>query len=230
MRPYYVEDGITLYLGDSREIVPSLIAVDLILMDPPYGIGWSRGIHAARNSAPHEGIVGDSDTFLRDDLLLKFPDTPGIVFGSFYAPFPASLKQVLVWSKPGDSGVVGATTGFRRDVEPIFLVGPWPIRPVLWRSVLHSERGMSATTTETGHPHTKPIGLLSVLLERAPAGLVLDPFCGSGSTLVACKKDRRQAIGIEIEERYCEIAAKRLSQEVFDFGAPQPVNGALDKR
>jgi len=216
-KPYYSHAGITIYHGDCREVLASLWGVDLIVTDPPYGIGWTRGVNAARNSPSHAGIVGDEDTSLRDCVLRNFPEVPGIVFGSFYAPFPPFLRQVLVWSKPGDSGVVGSTTGFRRDVEPIFLTGPWPIRTVAWTSVLHSERGMSAATSETGHPHTKPLGLLSVLLERAPQGTVLDPFCGSGSTLVACKTQGRSSVGIEIEERYCEIAAKRLSQEVFDF-------------
>lgn len=124
-----------------------------------------------------------------------------------------------MWHKPADAGLVGSVTGFRRDAEPIFLIGPWPMRTCERSSVLHSSRGISATVTETGHPHTKPKGMLRDLLSFAPDGLVLDPFMGSGTTLRAAKDLGRRAIGIEIEERYCEIAAKRLAQGVLNLEA-----------
>lgn len=205
-----------IYHGDCREILP-MLEFDLVLTDPPYGIGWSRGVNQARNSKSHDGIVGDDDTSARDEALMLITG-PAIVFGSFYVPFPANTRQILVWNKPSDAGVVGSTTGYRRDVEPIFLVGLWPIRSVQWSSAIRSSRGISAVVSETGHPHTKPVELLEQLLRNAPYGKVCDPFCGSGSSLVAAKNLGREAIGIEIEEKYCEIAAKRLSQEVLQFG------------
>lgn len=217
MKPYYSEAGIEIYCGDCREVIPALPNVDVICTDPPYGINWSRGVHPARNSKAHTGIQGDSDTSLRDEVLRLVGVTPSIVFGSFYAPFPERIKQVLVWHKPPDSGLVGSVTGFRRDAEPIFLVGEWPIKTVEQSSVLRTIRGQSGTVTETGHPHTKPLSLLRKLLMAAPSGLILDPFSGSGSTLRAAKDLGRNAIGIEIEERYCEIAAERLRQGVLQF-------------
>jgi hypothetical protein len=218
--PYYERDGITIYHGDCREVLPLIApgSVDLVLTDPPYGIGWSRGVHTARNSKSHDGILNDHDTSTRDAALALVADVPAIVFGSFYAPYPANVRQVLIWQKPGDAGVVGSTTGFRRDAEPVFLVGPWPQRHVRWSSVLASFAGsISAVATETGHPHTKPLAMIRDLLERTQAETVLDPFMGSGTTLRAAKDLGRKAIGIEIEERYCEIAAKRLAQEVLDL-------------
>jgi len=220
MRPYYEHGGITIYHGDCRDLLPWSCAV--VVTDPPYGINWSRGVHAARQSKAHSGIAGDADTSARDWMLAVMRDTPAVVFGSFYAPFPAEVRQVLVWAKPSDAGVVGSTTGYRRDSEPVFLIGPWPPRSVRWSGILRSSHGgIAAIATETGHPHTKPVDLLRQLLGACPEGVVLDPFMGSGTTLVAAKFHGRQAIGIEIEERYCEIAARRLAQEVLplDFSA-----------
>ena len=217
MTPYYEEDGITIYHGDCRELLQEMPRVDLLLTDPPYGIGWSRGVNNQRASKSHIGIQNDEDTTCRDEALKILGDQRGIVFGSFYAPFPIGIKQVLVWNKPADSGLVGSVTGFRRDAEPIFLIGKWPTLTVRWGSVLHTSRGMSAITTETGHPHTKPIDLIESLILKTEVQTILDPFMGSGTTLVAAKNLGRKAIGIEIEERYCEIAAKRLAQSVLQF-------------
>lgn len=221
MTTYYEDDAVTIYHGDCREILPEQGGGSAVLVtDPPYGIAWRRGAHKARQSKAHTGIQGDATTEARDMVLALLPDLPGVVFGSFYAPFPASLKQVLVWRKPSDAGVVGSVTGYRRDAEPVFLVGPWPQRTVAWSSVLDpGVRGMAATTAATGHPHTKPVALLRDLIRHSPEGVVLDPFMGSGSTLRAAKDLGRKAIGIEIEERYCQIAAERMGQEVLDLGS-----------
>jgi DNA modification methylase len=216
MTPYYEHAGITIYHGDCREILCWTNA-DVLVTDPPYGIGWSRGVNNQRASKAHDGILNDHDTSARDVALRLFDGKPALVFGSFYAPFPEQINQVLVWHKPSDSGVVGSVTGFRRDAEPIFIVGAWPNRIVQWSSVLHTAGSISSVTSETGHPHTKPLSLLQRLILRCPNGAIADPFCGSGSTLVAAKNLGRTAIGVELDERYCEIAAKRLSQEVFDF-------------
>jgi DNA modification methylase len=217
MKPYYEEDGITIYHGDCREILPSLRRFDLLITDPPYGISWSRGTNHKRRGKEHTGIQNDHDTSCRDEVLENIGGL-GIVFGSFYAPFPARLKQVLVWQKPSDCGVVGSVTGYRRDAEPIFLVGDWPFRAVKWSSVFRIYRGMSTTARESGHPHSKSVALLESLIRNAgPVSSIIDPFMGTGSTIVAAKNLGRKAIGIEIEERYCEIAAKRLAQGVMEF-------------
>lgn len=219
MTPYYADDLVTLYHGDCLEVTEWLSA-DVLVTDPPYGIGWSigkrRGIHVSR---PHAGIANDQDTAARDQALSIWGDSrPSVVFGSWDAWFPAH-KQVLVWRKPPDAGVVGSTTGYRRDTELIFLCGPWPQRPASRSSVFVTDAGTRSyipLDRGQGHPHMKPVGLLSSLLEWTD-GAVADPFAGSGSTLVAAKALGRRAIGVELEERYCEIAAKRLAQSAFDF-------------
>lgn len=210
MRPYYEQDGIVIYHGDCRDVLDWLRA-DVIVTDPPYGIRWRRGVNHQRASKAHSGIENDNDTSARDEALALIGDKPALVFGSFYAPYPANVKQVLVWHKPPDAGVVGSVTGFRRDAEPIFIVGEWPQRTVKWSSVIKSGGGISAVVTATGHPHTKPQALMCRLLTETD-GLIADPFMGSGSTLVAAKRLGRQAIGVELNERYCEVAAERLRQ------------------
>jgi DNA modification methylase len=182
--------------------------------DPPYGIGWKRGQNNARNSKSHEGIKNDESTVCRDDAMEGFFNIPCIVFGSFYVKFPMKLKQVLVWHKPPDSGLVGSTTGYRRDAEPIFLCGEWPVVKCRQTSIIETTVGQSATTTETGHPHTKPVGLMRYLIEKIPLSpqTILDPFMGSGTTGVAAVQEGRKFIGIEIEPKYFDIACKRIEE------------------
>ena len=218
MKPYYEADGIVIYHGDCREILPGFRA-DVIVTDPPYGVAWSRNPGTCQGGGRgHSGIEGDRDTTVRDEML-AMTTIPAIVFGSFYAPFPANVRQVLVWHKPTGSGVVGAVTGYRRDVEPVFLCGDWPVVAVARSGLLPAgETSSRRLAFETEHPHTKPVGLLRHLIAACPDGVVLDPFAGSGSTLVAARQLGRRAIGIEIDERYCEMAARRLAQMVFDVG------------
>lgn len=217
MTPYYDDGRCVIYHGDCREIVDSL-AFDVVVTDPPYGIQWRQ--HGGgkngrtRGSRRHHGIAGDSDTSVRDAILERI-SVPAAVFGSFRAPAPHRVKQTLVYQKTPDAGLMGSVTGFRTDAEPIYLVGPWPVREVRWSSVLPSTIGLQRLLEEGQHPHAKPRDVLVRLLDACPPGIVLDPFMGAGATLVAAKWAGRKAIGIEIEERYCEIAARRLSQEVL---------------
>lgn len=224
MTPYYADDLVTLYHGDCRELLSMLgpNVADVLVMDPPYGIGWQQhggGVNGkTRGSKRHLGIVGDEDTSARDDVLAMTPGVRAAVFGSWRAQFPKGWRQVLVYQKSPDAGLMGSVTGFRTDAEPIFLVGPWPTRTVRWSSVLASRIGLQ-TLMSSGHPHAKPVDVLSRLIDAAPEGTVYDPFAGSGSTLVAAKSLNRRSIGIEVEERYCEVAANRLRQDVLGLSA-----------
>lgn len=213
--PYWTGDGITLWLGDCREVTEWL-AADVLVSDPPYGIGWKRGTNAARGSRSHAGIQGDADTSVRDEALSLWGDRPGVIFGSFYARQPEALRQVLIYRKPADAGVVGSTTGWRRDAEPIFLTGPWPLRSIRWTSVISSGARQQGTATGVsgryGHPHAKPVDVMETLIAACPLGVVADPFSGGGSTLIAARNQGRKAIGVELDERYCEQIAKRLAQ------------------
>jgi len=215
--PYYTDEYVTLYHGDCLEVTDWLSA-DVLVTDPPYGIGYRRGSNEARGSKHALGIVNDEDTSTRDKALAAWGDGPAVLFGSLTAPYPSPLRQVLIWQKPANAGVYGSTTGYRRDIEAIFLCGSWPVRSVRSSSVLRLASGSgNGPGKQTGHPHAKPFELMLRLIEPCPPGTIADPFAGSGSTLVAAKLLGRRAIGVEIDERYCEIAAGRLSQEVLDL-------------
>jgi hypothetical protein len=215
---YYSDDYVTLYHGKAEDYADYWCDADVLVTDPPYGIGWVKhgGGTGYTQSVKHLGIQNDHDTSVRDSILELWGDRPAIIFGSFRAPFPANVKQTLVWQKPVDAGVLGSTTGYRTDVELIFLTGKHPQRPPSKSSVLATRGGVSRYRTE--HPHSKPVSLLEELIEWTN-GVIADPFGGSGATLLAAKNLGRKSIGVELEERYCELIASRLSQEVLDFGA-----------
>lgn len=220
MKPYYQDDAVTLYQGDCREVTEWL-AADVLVTDPPYGIDWqissaSRERQGRRAQTP---IANDKDLAARDDILAAWGARPAIVFGATLKEHPASAKQILVWEKTLDSGVFGTVAGFRRNWEAIYLCGPWPAQPANRSSVIRSTASTTRNARDQGHAHSKPVGLMEVLIASTDQSAVIaDPFAGSGSTLVAAKALGRKAIGVELEERYCELIAGRLSQGVLDFG------------
>ncbi|WP_234803489.1 site-specific DNA-methyltransferase [Mycobacteroides abscessus] len=147
-------------------------------------------------------------------------DRPGVVFGDLLIQQPVNAVQCLVYAKAADAGIRGARAGFRRDAEAIYLTGPWPSAVGGDTSILRSGSWVAGPTSPAfrySHPHAKPVDLLERLIGSCPPGAVADPFAGSGSTLVAARNLRRGAIGVELEEKYCEIAARRLDQMILDF-------------
>lgn len=218
MSLYYQDDYVTLYHGDCREITEWLDA-DVLITDPPYGTQFSKdnpkGGYGRRQNAGlgPEGFViaNDGTTETRDQVLAMWADRgPKLLFGSPRMPDPpGTWADRLVWDKkrPGMNG------------------GPWRYRHEnIYVSVgflRTSDAAVSVLTCwpdQSEHIHAKPTALMVELVGAAPSGVIADPFAGSGSTLVAAKQLGRRAIGVEIEERYCEIAAKRLQQGTLDFG------------
>lgn len=227
--PYYSDDLVTLFHGDCREVTTWLDA-DVLVTDPPYGREWrqgrikagpsafhSRGRHASES---HGGIQGDATTEARDQALDAWGNRRAIVFGDLMLPPPKGVKLVGCYRKPVDAGVRGAMGGVRRDLEAYYLIGPWPSglggRSALLTTGARCQANPNGIVARAGHPHAKPLDVMSDLIGLSD-GTVADPFAGSGSTLVAAKQLGRRAIGVELDERYCEIAAKRLAQDTL-FG------------
>jgi site-specific DNA-methyltransferase (adenine-specific) len=222
VKPSYEDETVTLWHGDCRE-VDVWLSADVLVTDPPYGRDWKQGRKPRRRGADdrHAGIAGDKDTATRDEALSLWGDRPAIAFGDLMLSPPSGTKQVGVYRKPVDAGTKGTFAGFRRDIEAIYFIGGWPAglngRTSILTTTAALQGGSHGVAGRTGHPHTKPLDVMLQLIEACPPGVVADPFAGSGSTLVAAKQLGRRAIGVELDERYCEMAARRLSQGVLMF-------------
>ena len=223
--PYYSDDHVTLWHGDCIEMADLWTCADVLVTDPPYGVKWVSGIsnysRHGRTNYTTEPISGDDSTAARDAVLATWGDRPAVLFGSWRAPRPCRTTHRLIWHKRGmNPGPVNAA--FMSQDEEIYILGDgaWRKSSPPLRSVLATTESRSLAVTETGHPTPKPVGLMETLIDRCPPGVIADPFAGSGSTLVAARNLGRKAIGVELEERYCEIIARRLAADVLDFGDP----------
>jgi DNA modification methylase len=217
MEPYYQDEWVTLYHGDCRKVAEWL-AADVLVTDPPYGIGWEPGNFETSHGS---GIAGDDDTSARDGMLASWQRKPAIVFGALRIAPPEGTRQVLVFAKPGDAGATGSFGGFRRDTEGVYLVGPWPRgyggRSSIITTGARVQGSPAGGAARYGHPHAKPVDVMETLIAACPVGAIADPFAGAGSTLVAARNLGRRAIGVELDERYAERAAKRLAQGVLVY-------------
>ena len=223
-KPYYDKDGITIYHGDCRDILPGLPNVDLVLTDPPYGIAYETAWRS-RSDSLRCPVANDATLYVVAAAWPMVVDRlePVSAWYAFASPrmVAESAKiyrptQWLFWDK-GDRGTVGdLVAGYGECVEMIAyghngrrkLNGPRP------RNIIRHDWSASM---DPSHPTVKPVPLLAMLIGKSSdhGDTILDPFMGSGTTLVAAKQLGRKAIGIEIEEKYCEIAAKRLAQGVL---------------
>ena len=210
MKPYYQDDHATIYHADARELLPQL-AFDVVVTDPPYGIALNTNYARASSSTKvYKPIIGDNQIFEPDFLLNT--NKPCVLFGVDHFMTKKLRKGTChVWDKR-----VNSASNFMSDFELIYTTYKSdPSRILRYQYVC----GVHPNTKkqETYHPTQKPIPVMRWIMEQKkfPEGVIIDPFMGSGSTLRAAKDLNRQSIGIEIDEQYCEIAARRLAQEVL---------------
>ena len=230
--PYYSDEWVTLYHGDCRDVDLPDESVDVLLTDPPYGMAFQSGWDTIRKSGPirsdgvRQGmrVVGSALSHLAPSFK---PDLHALVFchweswPDFYDRLSShfTIKNALIWWKHG-GGMGDLKVEYAKDYEVILYGVRSLSREINGKrpgAVLECPR---VPASQRYVPFEKPVALLAGLVERhsRPGDLILDPFAGSGSTLVAAKALGRRAVGVELEERYAEIAARRLSQDALDFG------------
>ncbi len=221
MKPYYEDSAVTIYHGDCREIVPTLGKFDLLLTDPPYGIKRDKGFEGfggfgkpiARKRYEEDNWDSERpDKGIFDSILIA--SALSIIWGgNFFADILPQSTHWIFWDKLqtmptfGD-GELAWTNSNRKSVKKV---------TVEYNGLIGKEQCRS-------HPTQKPLRLMSWCIQNySTAGqTIFDPFAGSGTTGRAAKDLGRKAVLIEREERYCEIAAKRMAQEVFNFDLHPP--------
>ena len=208
MQPYYSDDHVTLYHARWEDVpLPKDAAV---VSDPPYGMAWdvdttrfSGGVQkVSRGKEWDLPIEGDRQPF-DPTPWLDYPEV--ILFGSNHFGQRLPVGTTLVWVKRNDD----AFGSFLSDAEVAWMKGGYGV--YCYRSIRSPGTNL--------HPTQKPVDLMRWVVGKTTAPTILDPYAGSGSTLVAAKSLNRKAIGVECVERYCEVAAKRLSQEVLGLVA-----------
>lgn len=219
MSIYYQDDLVTLHLGDCREVTDWLSA-DVLVTDPPYGMGYTGfGGRAGRNDGSrHAPIFGDGDLSARESALSAWGNRPALVFGTWRVERPAATRALLIWHKIGGGpGMGDVALPWGISHEEVYVLGSG-FKGKREESVLAVPPLMSGDSRRPDHPTPKPVALMERLIAKCPPGVIADPFAGSGSTLVAARNLGRRAIGIEVEERYCEVIARRLAQDCLPIG------------
>jgi DNA modification methylase len=228
VKPYYEDGAVTIYHGDALEVAPQVRGVDLCLTDPPFFMPaehYSSRTHWQRSWGDTAILGGWWAQIVEKSIDPTLKATSNVIafcddesYPVFYPPLYSRFDRLaaLVW----DKGRIGMGTPWRRSHE--LLIHAWR-KGAKWTGgggIADVLRFSSVPQTDRVHPVDKPLPLLGALIAptTAPGDLVFDPFMGGGGALLAAKGLGRKAIGIEIEERYCEIAAQRCAQDVLDFG------------
>ena len=214
MEPYYQDDFATIYHGDCREVLPHIGTVSAVVTDPPFNVGKDYGTH-------QDGLSDDEYLDLIGSVAraadVQAWVTPTVQLSRFTSVLGPDAHPVVV-----RRGAQGPLRFGWSDQFLLVLVRGKPSRPVpnLWDGVRLPDEGYYYREETYGHPGTTSLGVMQRLVDLlVPSdGVVLEPFLGTGTTLRAAKNIGRRAIGIEIDEHWCEVAATRLAQEVLDFG------------
>jgi DNA methylase len=210
--PYYQDDLVTLYHGDCA-LLHDWLDADVLVSDVPYGIAYQSNWPSQTMA---RSIQGDLDTSARDDALAAWGDRPALIFGTWRIPRPAATRQVLIWDTKGALGMGAMDLPWKPSHQEIYVLGKG-FTGRRTTDVLTVAPVQSLGYNGRTHPHEKPVQLMAGLIDKSPPGVIADPFAGSGSTLVAAKSLGRKAIGVEIDESYCELIATRLAQGALNF-------------
>lgn len=204
IEPYYKDEYVQIYHGDCKEVLPQLKSVDLILTDPPYGVGKAEWDTAFPTDWIWSGLK------LAPRMLVMTGNTALITAGAAFGPY---YKDCIVLYAA--NGMTRSKVAFGNWV-PVLAIGDWR-----WEARPNFIKFNVETSEKIAHPSPKPLEAVLRLMSyyTKPEWIVCDPFMGSGTTLLAAKMLGNRAIGIETEERYCELAVRRLSQGVLDFEA-----------
>ena len=212
MTPYYEHAGITIYHGDCRDVLP-LVCADVLVTDPPYGVKF-QGKATKHTTKKTGGYTTDDCADIGPSVICALISTikRALVFPGIrnLHRYPAASDIGCVYC-PSGAGI--GAWGFT-CFHPVLFYGQRPTNVLRPTSIQSFD-----TSDPCGHPCPKPFRWMkwAIGMVTLPGDVVLDPFAGSGTTLEAAKLLGHSAIGIEIEERYCEIAAKRLAQEVLQL-------------
>lgn len=220
MTPYYERGGITIFHGDSRDILAELRGVrpDVCLTDPPYGIDGSSGnINKARGKGNYTAAFKDDGDYIKTVIV---PIVQSLISRVGCVVFTPGNRHFALYPQPDSFGAfyqpasVGLQVFGNADAQPIFYYG----KNALGRNMgVPCSYVLTEAPEKSIHPCAKPLKAWRLLLSNIskPGQLVLDPFMGTGTTLRAAKDLGLRAIGVDLDERYCEIAARRLSQDVL---------------
>lgn len=221
MTPYYQDDLVTIYHGDARDVLPAVGRWDVVVTDPPYGVMFDgkNTKHTHRSGSGYRGLT-DGPAYI-DDVIV--PIVTGLVADGRRAVITPGLRSMFRYPEPKAVGSIFYPSGAGMGPwgftcsQPIFYYGKDPYLAASLGSRPDSFSSTESVDERIGHPCPKPIGTMRWLVVKAslPGETILDPFMGSGTTLVAAKEMGRRAIGIELDEAYCEVAAQRCSQEVL---------------
>lgn len=212
MKTYFDDGQIQIWHGDCRDVLPTLEAgiVDLVLTDPPYGVGFKYASHDDDESTYRSWMLPVFAEMRRVGKIVML--TTGMRHLWMYPP----ATWVMCWAKPGSTR--RSDLGGFNEWEPVLVYG----KRRIYNDFRYLPDAVNHSRESGDHPCPKPIRMARWLVAEGSDAdaLILDPFMGSGTTLRAAKDLGRKAIGIEIEERYCEIAAKRLQQSVLPLVLP----------
>lgn len=211
-KAYYQDDYVTLYHGNAIELLPRIKA-DVMVTDPPYGYNYTSG-----QEGKWRGFVIPNDDSIncRDTVLETWGSKPAIVFGSWKRDRPQFTINTIIWDKGNCPGMGDLSMPWGSSHEEIYILGGGFVTVgKRTGSVIRFKNSATSQVAGRMHPNEKPLPLMRYLIERCPPGVIVDPFAGSGSTLRAAKDLGRKCIGIELDEQWLDVIARKCAQDVL---------------